>query len=209
MNPTALSPEPTARHGKIARLPLAIREELNRRLQNGEEGTKLLDWLNSLAETQAILQADFAGKTISQQNLSNWRLGGYRDWEVKDQTAEIIRAFTAEAPELQSTQDGLLGQRLSLCITAQVARALRRLSALDDDPDRQAELLANLCQQLALLRRGDHNAQWIQVHRDRLALELQKYKAWATRQDNKTQPSKTEAMTLEDFDQFEKDHHLT
>ena len=37
-----------ARKGKIARLPPAIREHLNRRLQNGEEGKKLVGWLDSL-----------------------------------------------------------------------------------------------------------------------------------------------------------------
>src|SRR6266436_6472801 len=42
--------------GKIARLPLAIREQLNRRLQDGEIGRDLVVWLNSAPE----VQADFA-----------------------------------------------------------------------------------------------------------------------------------------------------
>jgi hypothetical protein len=37
-----------ARVGKIARLPLDTREELNRRLANGEVGGSLLWWLNGL-----------------------------------------------------------------------------------------------------------------------------------------------------------------
>jgi hypothetical protein len=36
------------RTGKIARLPLAIRWQLNQRLQHGEVGASLLRWLNSL-----------------------------------------------------------------------------------------------------------------------------------------------------------------
>src|SRR6266568_3205109 len=36
--------------GKIARLPLAIREQLNRRLQDGEIGRDLVVWLNSAPE---------------------------------------------------------------------------------------------------------------------------------------------------------------
>ena len=33
--------------GKIARLPVEIREELNRRLENGQGGPEILPWLNS------------------------------------------------------------------------------------------------------------------------------------------------------------------
>jgi hypothetical protein len=36
--------------GKIARLPRGIRDQLNRRLDEGEAGTGLVRWLNALAE---------------------------------------------------------------------------------------------------------------------------------------------------------------
>jgi hypothetical protein len=47
------------RNGKIARLPHEIRDQLNRRLYDGELQTRLVDWLNSLPETQAVLKANF------------------------------------------------------------------------------------------------------------------------------------------------------
>jgi hypothetical protein len=37
------------RNGKIARLPRAMRDGLNRRLRDGEEGKKLVAWLNETA----------------------------------------------------------------------------------------------------------------------------------------------------------------
>lgn len=40
----------TARTGKIARLPVAIREEVNRRLLDGEPASKILPWLNGLPD---------------------------------------------------------------------------------------------------------------------------------------------------------------
>jgi hypothetical protein len=58
------------RNGKIARLTRAIRDELNRRLQDGEPGVRLVAWLNGLPETQKILQVDFGGRPINEQNLS-------------------------------------------------------------------------------------------------------------------------------------------
>ena len=48
-----------SRFGKIARLPLDIREQLNRRLQDGEIGKELVVWLNSVPEVQAVLKAEF------------------------------------------------------------------------------------------------------------------------------------------------------
>jgi len=36
-----------ARNGKIARIPLEIREQLNCRLADGEPGNRLVEWLNS------------------------------------------------------------------------------------------------------------------------------------------------------------------
>ena len=57
------------RRGKIARLPLAVREELNTRLRDGEEGKQLVLWLNGLPailemspELIAALQDNFTDK---------------------------------------------------------------------------------------------------------------------------------------------------
>ena len=67
-------------HGQIARLPLAIRQQLNLRHQNGELAQDLLSWLNRLSEVQAILAAaHFAAKPIDESNLTFWKQGGYLD----------------------------------------------------------------------------------------------------------------------------------
>ena len=68
------------RTGKIARLPLFIRNLLNKQLQNGRPGTHLIPWLNSLPEVKSVLKAHFRGQPINAQNLSEWKQGGYRDW---------------------------------------------------------------------------------------------------------------------------------
>ena len=54
-----------ARNGKIARLPREFREEVNRRLQDGEPGGSLLAWLNPLPGVQAVLAREFGGCRIS------------------------------------------------------------------------------------------------------------------------------------------------
>ena len=50
-----------------------MRQELNRRLDEGEPGKKLVSWLNGLPEVQAIVAAEFGGKSIREQNLSEWK----------------------------------------------------------------------------------------------------------------------------------------
>jgi len=64
------------RTGKIARLPQEIRARLNRRLQDGESGRQLIEWLNLLPEVQVVLRRDFEGREISDQNFSDWKAGG-------------------------------------------------------------------------------------------------------------------------------------
>jgi len=80
----------TTRKGTVARLPRAIREELNERLADGETGKSLAGWLNSLPEVRAVLAAEFGGKAIREQNISEWKQGGYEDWRVLREAGELI-----------------------------------------------------------------------------------------------------------------------
>jgi hypothetical protein len=82
-------PAARSRNGKIARLPLAVRQELNKRLQNGEQGKLLVEWLNSQPEVQAILAAQFNGQPIVAPNLSAWRKG--REGRTKKNGGESKR----------------------------------------------------------------------------------------------------------------------
>src|ERR1700735_2174125 len=68
------------RTGKIARLPREIRDQLNQRLNDGQSGRRLVTWLNSLPEVQQVLAANFDGRPLTEQNLSEWKAGGYLDW---------------------------------------------------------------------------------------------------------------------------------
>src|ERR1039458_9199072 len=94
------------RTGKIARLPREIREQLNRRLQDGQPGTQLVAWLNALPEAQAMLEREFVGCSISEQNLSEWKQGGYRDWLARQEVLAQVRELAADAEELAGGTPG-------------------------------------------------------------------------------------------------------
>jgi hypothetical protein len=66
--------------GKIARLPYAIREQLNQRLLDGHSGSDILPWLNGLSVVKKILADQFHGQPVTHQNLSNWRAIGFQRW---------------------------------------------------------------------------------------------------------------------------------
>src|SRR5579862_7153056 len=103
-----------ARQGKIARLPYEIREQLNRRLQDGEPGRSLLAWLNALPETQAVLSRSFGGVPISDKNLSEWRTGGFAEWEAR-------REPLAQALEAAAATDGKLTDQLATILAGRFA----------------------------------------------------------------------------------------
>src|SRR5438045_3895894 len=93
------------RNGKIARLPKAVQEQLNRRLEDNEPGKRLVEWLNSLPEVQAVITLEFSGKPIREQNLSEWKKGGYHDWQRQQERSEWFRQLQAEAGDLGTIVD--------------------------------------------------------------------------------------------------------
>ncbi|MGA2247363.1 MAG: hypothetical protein ABSH48_20425 [Verrucomicrobiota bacterium] len=85
--------------GKIARLPRNLRDELNLRLENGESAGAILPWLNALPEVKAMLADRFAASPVNQQNLTNWRQGGYQHWLEGRQHHNLVREVVQDAKE--------------------------------------------------------------------------------------------------------------
>ncbi|HEV2695285.1 MAG TPA: hypothetical protein VG347_20495 [Verrucomicrobiae bacterium] len=78
--------------GKISRLPREIREQLNRQMDEGVAGKRLVGWLNGLPEVRVLLAAEFGGAAIKEQNLTNWKQGGFRDWRIEQQARALAPA---------------------------------------------------------------------------------------------------------------------
>ena len=158
------------RIGKIARLPRELREQLNRRLHDGEPGTQLVPWLNSLPDAQAALAREFGGRPISQQNLSEWKQGGYRDWLARQDALAQVRELAADAGELARATAGALAEHLATVLTARYAAALADWQGeATDEFRRKLRSLRALCQDLVELRRGDHSAARLKIEQERLA----------------------------------------
>lgn len=156
------------RNGKIARLPLAIREELNQRLQNGEQAKDMVVWLNSLPKVQDILKEKFAGQAISENNLSAWRTGGYAVWEQNRSTRESLDLFMEKAADLKEKAGEDLPAGMALFLTAQMAREFNKLDSMAEGEEK-TKIRRELLDSLVLLRREG-------LFAEKLRLERQKFR---------------------------------
>ena len=155
------------RNGKIARLPKAVRDELNRRLQNGQPGKTLVEWLNSLSEVQAVLATEFGGRPIREQNISEWRKGGHREWLAQQEALAMVRRVAADADELQQAATEPLTDKLAPWLVARYFVAAKALATENGEMD--WKLLRELCYDMVALRRGDHYAARLRLEREQFA----------------------------------------
>ncbi len=104
--------------GKIGRLAKERREELGERMEDGQTGKELAEWLNSLPEVQALLKAKFGGLPVNEQNVSNWRQSGHKDWlRLREARARVLR-LVEDAEELSAVARG---HRMGDCLAAILA----------------------------------------------------------------------------------------
>jgi hypothetical protein len=154
------------RRGKIARLPKAVRDELNRRLCDGESGTKLLAWLNTEPEVQRVVTEEFGGRPVQSVNLSAWRHGGYREWLQLQQAAELVRHPFVEADDLKSAVDDP-SDKLGTWLAARYAVATQHMPR-DGNGQLDWNRLREMCRDVSALRRGDHRAERLKLEQARL-----------------------------------------
>jgi hypothetical protein len=156
------------RTGKIARLPKDIREQLNQRLENGEKGKALVQWLNTLPEVRKIAADQFAGYAVRAQNLSEWKKGGYIDWLNRRQLFELVhrKDQTSVDPE-NSCGDpdtaGSLGSFVSAELILQ-AGVLQKIK----DPEKHWRRLRQIARELSRLRRDENRFRYDELRRERM-----------------------------------------
>ncbi len=157
--------------GKISRLPLAIREQLDQRLRDAQSTAVLLEWLNSLPEVQAALTQYFDGEPITQQNLSKWKLNGFRKWRLRQTALEFAADLAPDHSPTAQALTSALSEKLAQWTAIRYAAAAEALVAVDEDPQTELRHLREFCADVATLRRGDLSAGRLALEQQRLALE--------------------------------------
>jgi hypothetical protein len=83
------------RTGKIARLPKDVRDGVNGRLRDGQTYLTIAAWLDDIGYTE-----------VSESNLSNWKEGGFEDWQKHQERLETDKMKREFALELVKDNEG-------------------------------------------------------------------------------------------------------
>ena len=158
------------RKGKVACLPLELRQGINTRLRDGETGGSLVAWLNGLPEVQAVMAAEFEGAPIREQNITEWRRGGYLDWLDAEDSFEVVHRLRdggAEFQEDEKEEEADLGKAMEYYLSSRNALATKRAGALEGKE--KWALWQRMCLEVARLRQGDIQAGQLELAEERLA----------------------------------------
>ncbi len=158
-----------ARIGKIARLQAAVRAQLNSRIHDGLEGKQIVLWLNSLPEVRKVLADKFDARPINEQNLTDWRQGGYQEWLATQDILAQAAELAASRRELQDVAPGhSFTDHLAHAHAFRYAALLASQGQVLDEPSlRQLHALDHTCQAVVNLRRNDQNAARLQIETER------------------------------------------
>jgi len=126
-----------------------------------------------------VVARDFGGKVVREQNLSEWRQGGYRDWQRRRELCEVARQLQAAAGDLAGVTDNAAFNRaLSLVLKADLAQTARQVMEEITDPAKRAECLGSLAGKFAQLRREESNAAKVEMLVDERDRELAEAERW-------------------------------
>jgi hypothetical protein len=135
-NPLASLVDPgNRRKGKVARKTNEVRNRINSMIL---DGVPYADIIAALGEE---------GKDLNDQNLTNWRMGGYQDWLRDHDCFEAQRARNEAAADLAFKQGSKIHQATIQVAAANMLRLVLDLKPsalqhiLEDDPDKYTRIL--------------------------------------------------------------------
>jgi hypothetical protein len=145
------------RKGKIASLPAAVREEVNRRLFDGERGPSLLKSLNENADVLRVLGEIWRNEPITPQNLSEWRNGGFQDWLQRREREDSIKVLADYSLKLAQASGGSITEGAAAIAGGRILELLEKTATTDGadntgDPKLKKTELGGLIQALVSLR---------------------------------------------------------
>lgn len=165
------------------------------RLLNGESSGTVLAWLNVETEAIRIWDQYFEGAPATAQNLSEWRLGGYKEWLAEREKVERTKSLAAYAHEIAGA-GGNISKGLQAILAGHILEGFETLVNADEGdekPDDPIGRLSKIGGVVVSMRHADTAA-------DRLTLD--KEKVTLKREDQRLAREKFETQTVEKFMQF-------
>jgi hypothetical protein len=174
-------------NGKIANLPAKIRDELNYRLNDGEQASELVEWLNAKPEVIQVITERFDGRPITEQNLSQWRTHGYRQWHAYRVILDESDTTSEHSGEIAAT--GIDCEKLLLSLTASYAEMIQRwIITPTDEMTYKLRVFKEITNAVLALRRAE-------IQKARLEIERQRLELLCEKQRNKSASSSASAAS--------------
>ena len=132
---TSLVAPGNRRKGKVARKPKEIRDRINQMLQ---DGVPYADIITALGPE---------GKDLNEQNLTNWRTGGYQEWLHQRDVIDVQTARNEQCFDLACQQGSKIHQATVQVAAANLLNLLLNLDpcalrqTLEEEPDKYTRLL--------------------------------------------------------------------
>jgi hypothetical protein len=162
------------RNGKIARLPRALRDRINLALYHRTPAKDLARALNQMPEVKAVLAQYFNGRPLKQQNINEWKQGGYRDWLHHRQILEQQRELAADAKDLSDTASGLPDSLFGLLTLNYADLMMNRESQTPEEFEKKRKELSLVSQDISRMHRCHINARRVEVQEARLERDEEK-----------------------------------
>ena len=165
----------TTRNGKIARLPFNIREELNNRLLENVPVKDILIFLNTDSTVRYCMDMLFQGRCITEQNVSEWRQGGYEEWLLYRSCLGNVRDLSEDAARAAIT--GISGEHLLLCLTASFADLLKKQGETPEiEFNRKLIVLEHLTKLALSIRKSEQKDERLKIDHERLEILREKHR---------------------------------
>jgi hypothetical protein len=165
----------TTHVGKIGRLSKYYRDELGRRIGDGEPGKEIVKWLNDQSRVQEVLKEQFGGRPITEQNLSEWKQTGHPEWLRREEARLFVTRLTEQSDDLEeATDDHEISDRFASVLAAELARLAMTLLEKETDPEKRWQRLCGVHRELSQLRRDDHRAVRTVIKRARWNREVER-----------------------------------
>jgi hypothetical protein len=119
---------------------------------------------------------------VTEQNLSEWRQGGFMDWQRQEEARAWVRELAEESEHLGDA--GELGNRFAGVLAVELTKLARVLLDKEGEPEERWERLCAVSQELSRLRRDEQRAVQTRIREERWALAKAKQEAEAEERES-------------------------
>jgi hypothetical protein len=152
--------------GKIGRLPHGIQVEVNCRLRDGARGRAVAEWLNGLPEVQAVLAREFEGKPVREQNVSEWRKGGYQHWLQLQEVQAMVQQVGPEVLKFRGAVSEPVTETLATWATVQYMVAMKKMTDAKAGQGVAWKQMREFVSDVVALRRGELRSKRIEINHE-------------------------------------------